>query len=126
MERRDFFRKLGIGVAAVVAAPMIMANTIETKPMKPIMTRYAHKKINESFYKTIRIDHKGWRVPTKEGWTHLIVNYDGKVYVQGEWNRSLSADEVTEFYNHNKALPNQSICIWTKDYNEGNFHLKLV
>jgi hypothetical protein len=30
MERRDFFRKLGIGVAAVVAAPMVMAEI--TKP----------------------------------------------------------------------------------------------
>jgi len=96
MKRTNFLKTLGLGIGMLIVAPTLMAKTIESNP--------------------INLDDIKW--------THIaITRSDGKVYVQGIWDRALTADEICELYNVNKLLPNESISIWTKDIKLNHFKL---
>jgi hypothetical protein len=69
MERRSFFKKLGMIMAAVVVVPMVMVKAIEPK------SKWAHLVITPA---------------SSDGFD---------IYSGGYWDKTLSPDEINQFYN---------------------------
>jgi hypothetical protein len=113
MKRRDFFKKLGIGVAAVVVTPIVIVNAIDDEQSSQFRKRYG---LNREMV-----------MSGNTKFTHVVITDGGQLFMEGKWNRKLTPKEISSLYNcgsplrykdivDNELMPDESISFWTSDF----------